>query len=182
MQHKFQITRSASSATDNLTPLYRDVLNTGYGDSDTTFLFQTDNPGPWYVLCMLLSLQPFSCNNLLLLTDVSVIVFSTTRLLHCHIDFHLEASLAIVFAEAPEDQISGPDAVETPKDWEALCPNWNSLTTGKQFSVDETIGTVDPYAGQNYTATTASSIAAATSSSVAVVTTSTATTANSTTA
>ncbi|EIM91692.1 laccase [Stereum hirsutum FP-91666 SS1] len=58
-------------------------------------------------------------------------------LLHCHIDFHLEAALAIVFAEAPEDQVAGYYAEERPKDWEALCPKWNSLTEGKQFALDD---------------------------------------------
>lgn len=45
--------------------------------------------------------------------------------------------LAIVLAEAPEAQISGPDAEEVPKNWQDLCPEWNTLTTGKQFSVSD---------------------------------------------
>ncbi|KAF9459992.1 laccase [Collybia nuda] len=56
---------------------------------------------------------------------------------HCHIDFHLEAGLAIVFAEDPKGQVSGPNAIETPKDWKDLCPKWNSLKSGKQFSIND---------------------------------------------
>nr|UDP83122.1 laccase 6 [Cyathus bulleri] len=47
--------------------------------------------------------------------------------LHCHIDWHLEAGLAVVFAEAPEDNISGPQAQITPEDWESLCPQYDAL-------------------------------------------------------
>ncbi|TFK35168.1 laccase [Crucibulum laeve] len=47
--------------------------------------------------------------------------------LHCHIDWHLEAGLAIVFAEAPEDNVSGPQAQITPQDWESLCPDYDAL-------------------------------------------------------
>lgn len=60
------------------------------------------------------------------------------RFLHCHIDFHLEGGLAIVFAEAPQDQVAEPYA-ETPVDWNTLCPKWNSLKSGKQFSIMEPI-------------------------------------------
>lgn len=48
--------------------------------------------------------------------------------LHCHIDWHLEAGLAIVFAESPADNIEGPHAQVTPQDWEALCPDYNALS------------------------------------------------------
>ncbi|PFH53178.1 multicopper oxidase [Amanita thiersii Skay4041] len=47
--------------------------------------------------------------------------------LHCHIDWHLEAGLAIVFGEAPQDNIEGPQAQITPDDWLALCPTYNDL-------------------------------------------------------
>jgi iron transport multicopper oxidase len=47
--------------------------------------------------------------------------------LHCHIDWHLEAGLAIAFAEAPEDNISGPAAQITPQDWLDLCPEYDAL-------------------------------------------------------
>jgi len=42
-----------------------------------------------------------------------------------------------VFAEDPEDQISGPDAEEVTQEWKNLCPKWNSLTTGKQYTIDD---------------------------------------------
>ncbi|KAG6918644.1 laccase, multicopper oxidase, benzenediol:oxygen oxidorectuctase [Tephrocybe rancida] len=47
--------------------------------------------------------------------------------LHCHIDWHLEAGLAVVFGEAPADNISGPKAQITPQDWKDLCPAYDKL-------------------------------------------------------
>ncbi|KAE9398107.1 laccase 2 VT [Gymnopus androsaceus JB14] len=45
--------------------------------------------------------------------------------LHCHIDWHLEAGFAIVFAEdAPDTAAANP----TPDDWNQLCPIYDSLT------------------------------------------------------
>ncbi|KAF8624728.1 hypothetical protein AX17_007059 [Amanita inopinata Kibby_2008] len=60
--------------------------------------------------------------------------------LHCHIDLHLEAGLAVVFAEDPKAQISGPDAEEFTKAWEDLCPRWEALKSGKQYSVSDLEG------------------------------------------
>ena len=47
--------------------------------------------------------------------------------MHCHVDWHLETGLAIVFAEAPEDNVSGPQAQTVSQDWEDLCPAYNAL-------------------------------------------------------
>ncbi|KAF7341807.1 Laccase 17 [Mycena sanguinolenta] len=48
--------------------------------------------------------------------------------LHCHIDWHLEAGLAVVFAEAPADQRQGPQSQIIPAAWNDLCPIYNNLT------------------------------------------------------
>ncbi|KAF7341780.1 Laccase 17 [Mycena sanguinolenta] len=48
--------------------------------------------------------------------------------LHCHIDWHLEAGLAVVFAEAPADQRTGPQSQIIPAAWNNLCPIYNNLT------------------------------------------------------
>ncbi|EIN05347.1 laccase [Punctularia strigosozonata HHB-11173 SS5] len=45
--------------------------------------------------------------------------------LHCHIDWHLEAGFAVVFAEDIGD-VAAQDPV--PEAWSALCPKYNSLT------------------------------------------------------
>jgi iron transport multicopper oxidase len=47
--------------------------------------------------------------------------------LHCHIDWHLEAGLAVVFAEAPADNIKGPQSQIVQPDWSALCPEYDAL-------------------------------------------------------
>ncbi|KAF8893244.1 laccase [Mucidula mucida] len=52
--------------------------------------------------------------------------------LHCHIDWHLEAGLAIAFAEAPADNIAGPHAQISPQEWKGLCPKYWSLPPQEQ--------------------------------------------------
>ncbi|KAJ7764385.1 laccase-1 [Mycena metata] len=47
--------------------------------------------------------------------------------LHCHIDWHLEAGLAVVFGESPSANIAGPQSQIIQPDWSALCPTYDSL-------------------------------------------------------
>ncbi|KAF5379775.1 hypothetical protein D9615_005647 [Tricholomella constricta] len=47
--------------------------------------------------------------------------------LHCHIDWHLEVGLAVVFGEAPAENVEGPQAQITPQDWLDLCPTYDAL-------------------------------------------------------
>ncbi|KAG8807840.1 hypothetical protein FRC17_004239, partial [Serendipita sp. 399] len=53
-------------------------------------------------------------------------------ILHCHIDLHLDAGLAVVFAEAPEDVIAGSDSVDPEDSWDDLCPIYNALPLADQ--------------------------------------------------
>ncbi|KAJ7760816.1 putative laccase 2 precursor [Mycena maculata] len=48
--------------------------------------------------------------------------------LHCHIDWHLEAGLAVVFGESPAANIAGPQSQIIQPDWAALCPEYDALT------------------------------------------------------
>ena len=48
-----------------------------------------------------------------------------------------DSGLAVIFAEDPQDQLAGPNAEEFTQEWENLCPKWNSLKTGKQYSIDD---------------------------------------------
>ncbi|KAJ6537396.1 laccase [Mycena vulgaris] len=61
-------------------------------------------------------------------TDNTTIRFVTDNagpwFLHCHIDFHLEIGLAIVFAE---DTATVAKSVQPPA-WDTLCPTYNALT------------------------------------------------------
>ncbi|KAF5351415.1 hypothetical protein D9758_013508 [Tetrapyrgos nigripes] len=52
--------------------------------------------------------------------------------LHCHIDWHLEAGLAIVFGETPAENIEGPHKQITPQDWLDLCPEYDDLDPDQQ--------------------------------------------------
>ncbi|KAJ8080638.1 laccase, multicopper oxidase, benzenediol:oxygen oxidorectuctase [Marasmius tenuissimus] len=53
--------------------------------------------------------------------------------LHCHIDWHLEAGLAVVFAESPAlNREDGPFQQITPQDWEQLCPEYDALPPEEQ--------------------------------------------------
>ncbi|KAJ6514341.1 laccase [Mycena vitilis] len=47
--------------------------------------------------------------------------------LHCHIDWHLEAGLAVVFGESPSANIEGPQSQIVQPDWTALCPTYDDL-------------------------------------------------------
>ncbi|KAJ7121665.1 laccase 6 [Mycena epipterygia] len=47
--------------------------------------------------------------------------------LHCHIDWHLEAGLAVVFGESPAANIAGPQSQIVQPDWQALCPTYDAL-------------------------------------------------------
>ncbi|CEL60162.1 laccase, multicopper oxidase, benzenediol:oxygen oxidorectuctase [Rhizoctonia solani AG-1 IB] len=46
---------------------------------------------------------------------------------HCHIDWHLEAGLALVFAEAPSEIRQGSQAVQPSGSWNQLCPKYAAL-------------------------------------------------------
>ncbi|KAH6912909.1 laccase 17 [Coprinopsis sp. MPI-PUGE-AT-0042] len=47
--------------------------------------------------------------------------------LHCHLDWHLEAGLALVFAEAPQQNVAGPFAQIIKQEWLDLCPIYDAL-------------------------------------------------------
>ncbi|KAF7358305.1 Laccase-2 [Mycena venus] len=47
--------------------------------------------------------------------------------LHCHIDWHLEAGLAVVFGESPSDNISGPKSQIQTSQWKEFCPTYDDL-------------------------------------------------------
>ncbi|SJL03817.1 related to Laccase-2 [Armillaria ostoyae] len=47
--------------------------------------------------------------------------------LHCHIDWHLEAGLAVVFAEAPKEEQAGPKSEIIKQTWVDLCTIYAAL-------------------------------------------------------
>ncbi|GAB1526092.1 Multicopper oxidase [Rhizoctonia solani] len=51
---------------------------------------------------------------------------------HCHIDWHLEAGLAVVFAEAPSETRTGAQRVVPAPGWDQLCPKYASLPAALQ--------------------------------------------------
>lgn len=48
-------------------------------------------------------------------------------ILHCHIEWHLEGGLAVVFVEDPEGVRTGPNSYQPTGDWQNLCPIYNAL-------------------------------------------------------
>nr|QMP96876.1 laccase B precursor [Cerrena sp.] len=66
-------------------------------------------------------------------TDEVTIRFVTDNpgpwFLHCHIDWHLEAGLAIVFAEGINQTAA---ANPTPQAWDELCPKYNGLSASQK--------------------------------------------------
>ncbi|KAJ1302810.1 hypothetical protein OPQ81_003116 [Rhizoctonia solani] len=46
---------------------------------------------------------------------------------HCHIDWHLEAGLALVFAESPDEIRQGSQSIHPGGSWDQLCPKYAAL-------------------------------------------------------
>uniref|UniRef100_A0A8H8CH71 Laccase n=1 Tax=Psilocybe cubensis TaxID=181762 RepID=A0A8H8CH71_PSICU len=92
--HDFSVVRSAGSKQYNyVNPVRRDVVNLGESRAEDNVTVR------------------FKTDN------------SGPWILHCHIDWHLEAGLAVVFAEdAPSVKLSNP-----PPAWDQLCPIYNAL-------------------------------------------------------
>jgi iron transport multicopper oxidase len=93
--HSFSVVRSAGSSTYNYkNPVRRDVVSSG-------------------------GLVPG--------VDNTTIRFTTDNtgpwFLHCHIDWHLAAGMAVVFAE---DQPDTARYDQPSSQWENLCPSYNS--------------------------------------------------------
>ncbi|KAJ3716768.1 laccase [Lentinula guzmanii] len=97
--HTFDVVRSAGSSVYNyINPPRRDVVSTGAATDNVTIRFATDNAGP--------------CNSWFI----------------SHIDWHLEAGFAIVFAEdAPDVAAANP----VPDAWSQLCPTYDALTSAQ---------------------------------------------------
>ena len=95
-QHTFSVVRSAGQAVPNYkNPIRRDVVNTGSPGDNVTIRFVVS------------PLRVFSSSSLLSVCHMSSRTLQTDNpgrcFLHCHIDFHLVAGLAIVFAEDAPD-------------------------------------------------------------------------------
>lgn len=118
-QHAFDIVKSDGGPINYVDPPRRDVVGLG---SNIIIRFKTDNPGPWFLhwYVLLTTFLHFS------------LVVNTTCF--SHIDWHLEAGLAVVFAEAPADQRSGPKSVIVPAAWNNLCPIYNALPPRSSMS------------------------------------------------
>lgn len=100
--HAFSVVRSASSTAYNyVNPVRRDTVNIGLNNGITS-----DN----------VTIRFFTDN-------------SGPWFLHCHIDWHLQRGMAIVFAENP-DGTAQADVVDSA--WENLCPIYNSLPSTDQ--------------------------------------------------
>ncbi|KAF8521677.1 laccase [Gautieria morchelliformis] len=53
-------------------------------------------------------------------------------ILHCHIEWHFTAGLAVVFAEDPQGIKKGPESIHPNKQWGQLCDIYNKLPTELQ--------------------------------------------------
>lgn len=86
LKHTFSVVRSAGSSDYNyVNPVRRDVVALGNSGDNVTIRWVTDNPGPWFLHWYI--------------HFVSLQIANALILLYSHIDWHLEAGLAIVFAE-----------------------------------------------------------------------------------
>ena len=90
MQHTFAVVRSAGSTEYNyVDPVWRDVVSTGTPAAGDNVTIRFETDNP----------GPW--------------------FLHCHIDWHLEAGLAVVFAEGIESTAA---ANPTPSTSNPICP------------------------------------------------------------
>nr|BAA28668.1 bilirubin oxidase [Trachydermella tsunodae] len=98
--HTFAVVRSAGSTAYNYdNPIWRDVVSTGTPAANDNVTIRFTTDNP----------GPW--------------------FLHCHIDFHLEAGFAVVFAEGvPQTQVANP----VPQAWEELCPIYDALPEDDQ--------------------------------------------------
>ena len=98
--HAFAVVRSAGSAAYNYDdPIWRDVVDTGTPQAGDNVTIRFHTDNP----------GPW--------------------FLHCHIDFHLDAGFAVVFAEdIPDTQVANP----VPHAWSQLCPTYNALAPEDQ--------------------------------------------------
>ncbi|KAJ4471419.1 laccase lcc6 [Lentinula aciculospora] len=96
--HNFDVVRPSGTTEYNyVNPIRRDTVSTGAATDNVTIRFTTNNAGPCYSAFL-------SCS---------------------HIDWHLEAGFAIVFAEdAPGVAAANP----TTDAWNDLCPIYDTLT------------------------------------------------------
>ncbi|PPQ88840.1 hypothetical protein CVT25_010439 [Psilocybe cyanescens] len=98
--HSFSVVRSANTPEDPMPgynyidPVRRDTVNLGDADSGSNVTIRFTTDNP----------GPW--------------------IFHCHIDWHLERGMAIVFAEDPEDV---PAVVRPPEQWQYLCPIFDNL-------------------------------------------------------
>ncbi|KAJ7713601.1 laccase 17 [Mycena metata] len=104
--HAFDVVQSASGPVNYVNPPRRDVVAVEQGG--VIIRFRADNPGPWF-----LHWQP-------------------ANRFYSHIDWHLEAGLAVVFAEAPAAQRQGPTAQIISPQWLNLCPAYDALPADLQ--------------------------------------------------
>ncbi|KAF7352035.1 hypothetical protein MVEN_01165900 [Mycena venus] len=89
--HAFDIVQSASGPPNFVNPPRRDVI--GVDQGGVIIRFRADNPGPWFLHWQVLK--------------TFVILSEPANRLYSHIDWHLEAGLAVVFAEAPRRTAPG---------------------------------------------------------------------------
>uniref|UniRef100_A0A8H8CKY3 Laccase n=1 Tax=Psilocybe cubensis TaxID=181762 RepID=A0A8H8CKY3_PSICU len=118
--HAFDVVQSMQGPANYVNPPRRDVV--GVGGSTVIIRFQSDNPGPWF----------FHCRKILLKGKLIVTHRKPTTHIILDIDWHLEAGLAVVFAERPNDQRVGPQSEIIKQTWLDLCPIYKALPADQQ--------------------------------------------------
>jgi iron transport multicopper oxidase len=88
------------------------TANATVNGGNTTFRFFSGNPGAWFLHWCVPALISILIPNILLCS---------------HIDWHLEAGLAVVFGESPAANIAGPQSQIQQPDWKQLCPTYDAL-------------------------------------------------------
>ncbi|KAJ6596282.1 laccase [Mycena vulgaris] len=114
--HTFDVVKGSSGKANYVNPIRRDVVAVDSGGVIIRFRGKLSGRylRPPLILCPCLADNP------------------GPWFLHCHIDWHLEAGLAVVFAERPADVRAGPKSNIITPQWLDLCPAYNALPTELQ--------------------------------------------------
>ncbi|QRV84241.1 Multicopper oxidase [Ceratobasidium sp. AG-Ba] len=118
--HSFDIIQNGG-AINYVNPPRKDVIPVGGGTA--IIRFKTSNPGPWFLHCAWRSAAIL----IGIWRPVSPLIYSIS-----YSAANAFLGLAVVFAEAPNEQRAGPKAIQPSSGWNQLCSAYQALPADQQ--------------------------------------------------
>ncbi|KAG8701183.1 hypothetical protein FRC08_004238 [Ceratobasidium sp. 394] len=118
--HSFDIIQNGGAA-NYVNPPRKDVVPVGGGTA--VIRFKTSNPGPWFLHCIVIATS-------IGISRLVSLIFGTHSSKYLHL--RIFPGLAVVFAEAPNEQRTGPQAIQPSPGWTQLCPAYQALPPDQQ--------------------------------------------------